>query len=72
VSGGSRGVTALEPAVVGLGLVRAGAEVELPFAARQITGGEFAAEQKETTILGHLLTELDTLSAALKPLQNPA
>jgi len=72
ISSGTRGVTALEPVVIGLGLVRAGAAVELPFAGRQITGGEFAAEQKETTILGHLFTELDALNGVLKPLQNRA
>ncbi|MBK4347162.1 NADPH-dependent FMN reductase [Lacisediminihabitans changchengi] len=72
VSAGTRGVTALEPVIMVLGMVRAGAAVELPFAARQLTGGEFVAEQKETAILGHLLTELEALSDALKPLYNRA
>ena len=72
VSAGTRAVTALEPVLAVLGMVRAGAEVELPFASRQLTGGEFVAGEKETAILGHLLTELETLSTALKALQTPA
>lgn len=70
VAAGTRGVTAIEPVIVGLGMVRVGVEVELPFAARQITGGEFVAEEKESAILGHLLTELEALAEALRPLQN--
>ncbi|MHC5797470.1 NADPH-dependent FMN reductase [Lacisediminihabitans sp. FW035] len=70
VSGGSRGVTAIEPVVVGLGMVRVGAEVEIPFAARLITDGVFAPEAKEVAILAKLLDETAALAAVLGPLQN--
>jgi NAD(P)H-dependent FMN reductase len=69
VSGGSRGVTAIEPVVVGLGMVRVGAEVEIPFAARLITDGVFAPEAKEVAVLAKLLDETAALSVVLGPLQ---
>jgi NAD(P)H-dependent FMN reductase len=69
VSGGSRGVTAIEPVIVGLGMVRVGAEVEIPFAARLISDGVFRPEEKESTILGKLLDETATLAEGLKPLR---
>jgi NAD(P)H-dependent FMN reductase len=70
VSGGSRGVVALEPVVVGLGMVRIGAEVELAFGGTQIVDGVFNAGEKESAVLEKLLTELTAEAAALKPLQN--
>jgi NAD(P)H-dependent FMN reductase len=70
VSGGSRGVTALEPVIVGLGMVRTGAEVELPFAGAQVADGAFAPGEKETAVLEKLLSELSTEAEILKPLQN--
>jgi len=69
VSAGSRGVTALEPVVVGLGLVRAGAEVEIPFAGKSVVDGEFEADAKVSAILANQLDELVALSAALTPLR---
>jgi len=70
VSGGTRGVTALEPVIVGVGMVRAGAGVEIPFAGRQVIDGEFVPSEKETAILRNQLAELDGLAVALRPLQN--
>jgi len=70
VSAGSRGVTALEPVTSMLGMVRAGAAVELPFAGRQVADGVFAAGEKETAILGKMLDEIEGLAPALRPLQN--
>lgn len=69
VSGGSRGVTALEPVLVGVGLVRAGAEVEMPFAARQITEGVFAPDEKNSAVMTKQLVELAQLAEVLKPLR---
>lgn len=69
VSAGSRGVTALEPVVVGLGLVRAGAEVEIPFAGKSVVDGDFQADEKVSAILANQLDELVALSAALIPLR---
>lgn len=70
ISGGTRGAVELEPVLMGLGLVRAGAQVEMPFAKAQIADGVFAPREKETAILGKLLVELAELSTALKPLQH--
>jgi len=69
VSAGSRGVTALEPVVVGLGLVRAGAEVEIPFAGKNVVDGEFQGDEKVSAILANQLDELVALSTALTPLR---
>lgn len=69
VSAGTRGVTALEPVVVGLGLVRAGAEVEIPFAGKSVVDGEFEADAKVSAILANQLDELVALSTALAPLR---
>ncbi|MCU1514380.1 MAG: NADPH-dependent oxidoreductase [Microbacteriaceae bacterium] len=69
VSSGTRGVTALEPVTAGVGLVRAGAAVELPFGGQQVQDGVFVPQEKETAILGHLLTELALMADVLKPLQ---
>lgn len=71
VSGGTRGVTALEPVVMGVGLVRIGAEVELPFAGAQVADGVFTPGQKESAILAKLLSELAAEAEVLRPLQNP-
>lgn len=69
VSGGTRGVVAIEPVVVGVGLVRAGAEVEIPFAARQISSGVFSPDEKNTAVMAKQLAELTTLAEVLKPLR---
>lgn len=71
VSAGSRGVTALEPVTNGVGLVRAGAAVELPFGPAQIADGVFQANEKEIAILGKQLAELALLAETLRPLQTP-
>jgi NAD(P)H-dependent FMN reductase len=69
VSGGTRGVTALEPVVIGLGMVRVAAAVEIPFAGAMVADGTFAPTGKETAILGKLLDETAQLAEVLKPLQ---
>ena len=70
VSGGTRGVVGLEPAILTVGMVRTGASVELPFAGRQIVDGVFTPSEKESAVLGKQLIELDQLAVALRPLQN--
>jgi NAD(P)H-dependent FMN reductase len=67
VSAGSRGATALIPVLVGVGLVRVGANVELNFAGQQITDGVFHAGEKESAILARELDELDNLAGFLAP-----
>ena len=69
VSAGTRGVTALEPVVNPLGLVRTGAFVELPFGGKQVVDGVFVAGDKETTISGHMIADLVKLAEGLKPLR---
>jgi NAD(P)H-dependent FMN reductase len=72
VSGGSRGVIALEPVTAGVGLVRVGAEVELAFGGAQISDGVFAPQEKETAILAKLFAEIIAEAGILRPLQNRA
>ena len=70
VSGGTRGVVLLEPTITGLGMVRAGAQVEIPFASAQVSDAAFAPSAKESAILGKQLAELQQLAGVLRPLQN--
>jgi len=70
VSAGTRGVVALEPVVIGVGMVRTGANVELPFGGAQVADGVFTPQEKESVILLKELAELDRLADALRPLQN--
>jgi len=67
VSGGTRGVAALTVPVAGLGLVKTGANVEIPFIAPRVAAGVFEGNEKELTVLTRLLDELGPLSAALAP-----
>lgn len=69
VSAGSRGVTALEPAILTVGLVRTGASVEIPFAGKSVADGVFSPDEKVSAILGKQLEELVGLSTALAPLR---
>jgi NAD(P)H-dependent FMN reductase len=70
VSAGTRGVISLEPVIMGLGMVRTGANVELPFAGLQIADGVFTPNEKESAIILKELAELESLIPALRPLQN--
>jgi NAD(P)H-dependent FMN reductase len=70
VSGGTRGVVALKPAVAGLGLVPAALAVEIPFAARQLDDeGQFQPNEQQGKNLAAIATELIALTTALAPLQ---
>jgi len=69
ISAGTRGVTALESAVVGLGLVKAGAAVEISFPGNNLVDGEFQPTEKLSAILAKEFDELVGLSTALAPLQ---
>jgi len=70
VSGGTRGVVGLEPAITGVGMVRTGAGVEIPFAGKQVENGVFTPNAKEVAVLDKQLAELTELAVALRPLQN--
>ncbi len=67
VSGGTRGVVALDQVIAPLGMLKVGANVELPFGGRQVVDGVFVPGEKEAAILEKELTELLTLSEVLKP-----
>ncbi|MBN9605064.1 MAG: NAD(P)H-dependent oxidoreductase [Actinomycetales bacterium] len=70
ISAGTRGVTELESVVVGLGMVKTGANVEIPFVASRLSDGRFAGDDKLEPIRGRMLDELAALAEALRPLQN--
>ena len=69
VSAGSRGVSSIEPVLTTVGLVKAGANVEIPFIGTRVVDGAFEPNEKESAILGKLLAELSTLAGALTPLR---
>ena len=69
ISAGTRGITALEPVLVQLGMLRASAELELPFVATQIVDGVFTPTGKQAAILDKQLVELADLAESLKPLR---
>jgi NAD(P)H-dependent FMN reductase len=69
VSSGTRGVASLLPTIVGLGLVRVGANVELTFGGKQVVDGVFQPQDKEIAIISHLYAELKKLAEGLKPLR---
>lgn len=69
VSAGTRGVAAFEPALTTLGLVKTGANVEIPFAGSMISDSVFTPTDKEAAILTKMLAELGSLSGALKQLR---
>lgn len=70
ISGGTRGVIALEPVTACVGLVRVGAEVELAFGGAQVADGIFAPREKETAIIEKMFAELIAEADILKSLQN--
>jgi NAD(P)H-dependent FMN reductase len=70
VAGGARGIAAFAPILLVLGMVRAGALVEIPFAGAQVADGVFTPTEKEIAVLGKQLADLTVLAQALRPLQN--
>ena len=69
VSSGTRGAAALAPVFTALGLVRVGAQLELPFAGKQVAEGVFTPTERDIAILEKQLTELAAEAPLLKPLQ---
>lgn len=69
ISAGTRGVTALRVPEVALGLVPTTANVEIPWAAKQVDDGEFEASEQQSALLGRMLDELIALDGALAPLR---
>jgi NAD(P)H-dependent FMN reductase len=69
VSGGTRSAALLSITTGSLGMVRTGANVEINFPGTRVADGVFSPNEKETTILGHMLDQLIPLSEALRPLR---
>jgi NAD(P)H-dependent FMN reductase len=69
VAAGSRGVSSIEPVLTTIGLVKTGANVEIPFIGTRITDGVFEPTEKEAAILGQLVDELVSLGESLTPLR---
>ncbi|HXH35817.1 MAG TPA: NAD(P)H-dependent oxidoreductase [Plantibacter sp.] len=72
LSGGTRGVVALRPVLQALGLVSTGSNVEIPYVARQVADGVFAANDRQRLVLPMMLDELALLHGALSPLRTTA
>lgn len=71
ISGGTRGVTAIRPSEVVLGLVPTRANVELAWAAKQVNGERvFEPSDNQNETLLAMLDELVTLDGALSPLRD--
>lgn len=69
-SAGTRGVVAIEPALTIVGLVKTGANLEIPLPTATFKDGVFVPTEREVSILNNLLGELGPLAEALKPLMN--
>jgi NAD(P)H-dependent FMN reductase len=69
MSGGSRGVTALEPVLSSVGAVKIPSEVNLPGASKQVSDGTFAADDRQTGGLDALIDQVVAYGEALRPLQ---
>jgi NAD(P)H-dependent FMN reductase len=70
VSAGTRGVVGLEVALSVAGLVKTGANVEIPFASSMMHDGVFTPTDKENAILDKMIVEIESLSTALRPLRS--
>jgi NAD(P)H-dependent FMN reductase len=69
VSAGSRGVAALDPVLTTIGLVKAGANVEINFVAQHVSDGVFHPDEKHDSILRSSLAQLRELAEVLQTLR---
>jgi NAD(P)H-dependent FMN reductase len=69
VSAGSRGVAALEPVLSTIGLVKAGANVEINFIAQHVQDGVFHPDEKHDSILRTVFSQLRELAEVLRTLR---
>lgn len=69
VSGGTRGVAALDPVLVTVGLVKTARSVEIDYVGKHVADGVFSPEEKHEALLSHQLDDLTALSAALGTLR---
>lgn len=69
VSGGTRGVAALDPVLSTIGLVKTSHSVEIDYVGKHIADGVFTPEEKHSALLSHQLNDLRELSVALSTLR---
>jgi len=69
VSGGLRGVTALEPVLLALGMVRSTADVIIPGASRQIEDGVLAHDESRERAMQAVIDDLASLAGPLAALR---
>jgi NAD(P)H-dependent FMN reductase len=70
ISGGTRGVVALRPTVVALGLVPTGPNVEISFVSQQLDDdGQFIPSELHEHVLTAMLDEIVALDGVLRPLR---
>ncbi len=69
VSGGTRGVAALDPVLAAVGLVKTSHSVEIDYVSGQIADGVFTPTEKHAALLSHQLTDLTDLSTVLATLR---
>jgi len=69
VSGGLRGVVALEPVLLALGMVRSSADVIIPGAGRQVVDGALAHDDARETAMRAVIDDLAALAGPLAALR---
>jgi NAD(P)H-dependent FMN reductase len=69
VSGGLRGVTALEPVLLSLGMVRTMGDVIIPGASRQLEDGALVPDESRERAMQSVIAELATLAGPLAALR---
>ncbi|WP_096420832.1 NADPH-dependent FMN reductase [Microcella alkaliphila] len=69
MSGGSRGVTALELVLSSVGAVKVPTEVNLVAASKQLADGAFAADDRQNGGVDALIAQVVAYGEALRPLQ---
>lgn len=68
-AGGLRGVNSIEPVLSSVGLVKVPTEVALSGAGKQVQDGAFTADERQTSGLDALITQVVAYGEALRPLQ---
>ncbi|MDP3208436.1 MAG: NAD(P)H-dependent oxidoreductase [Rhodoglobus sp.] len=69
VSGGTRGVAALDPVLTTVGLVKTSHSVEIDYVGKHIEDGVFTPSEKHEALLSRQLDDLAELAQALAPLR---
>lgn len=70
VSGGTRGVAALDPVLTTVGLVKTSHSVEIDYVGSHIADGVFTPTEKHQALMSHQLDDLTELAKALTALRS--